>query len=329
MGRDISLIKEILIFLVRLVGRVLFILFSGILAFLFVGCLYLIKDIESRIGFYFRINASQVITLAISIPSVIFTFENFRRNRYSDKTNFRIVQNLWDPDYPRFSLINESTRKLNVIPPHFYIMAIPSKIYWHFNKSNENVSFLTLSPFSYQVIYKQTHALKTTGEIETSYLPKNFYVKEGSRNSINSGIIYKDKSISVRVITLPMILLITKLRYKYLDKAKRYSYNFLSTPIVKRSINYNFVNDVMSYIHDNADLEIKPNSGESIYSTANKSIVNHWNYAVLHSKNKNALFEFIGGKAGGYNFILKQLNQMISPQDPMEKFIYENYKDKL
>ena len=125
-----------------------------------------------------------IVPIIISLFGLYYTYRVDQRTKYDEKPSFNIVQNLWNPSEPSFTFVNESTKKLAQPPYHSYLLMIPSKIYW---KANKKVySNLILSPISYQVITKQTDSFKTTGDIETSYLPKEFFAKNGMSEIIES-----------------------------------------------------------------------------------------------------------------------------------------------
>lgn len=271
-----------------------------------------------------------IIPIIISLVSVYYVSRNYKRNKYSDRASFHIIQNLWDPDKPRFSLTNESTKKLRTIPSHTYIMLIPSKIHFRIESQGEMYGFyfLVLSPFSYQVIYKQTDYLQTIGALETSYLPSNFYTKKGSRNNIFGKILkknHKDHSY-MQVETLPMILIATKLDYQYLNSSKINTTRFITTPIQKIPLSEFDLKNIFEYVHDNANLEIRPKKGESIYKTANNSITNLCLHN-MHSDSYNSA-TFLGIKKGRhYGKVLKALSNVITPIDPMTRFSNDKYRD--
>ena len=82
------------------------------------------------------------------------------------------------------------------------------------------------------------------------------------------------------------------------------------------NISQNALDDVIDYIHDNTDMEIKTKSNESVCKLANKNVVNK-----CESLNKNNINQtkgyYIGAKKGGYDNILKRLRPYVIPHDPM------------
>ena len=123
-----------------------------------------------------------IISLLVACISLIYTKRVDDRVKYDQTPSFNIIQNLWNPDNPSFTLINESTKKLAQIPYHTYFTMIPTKIL--FSTKKDTYSILVLLPISYQNIQKQVNTFKTTGELETSYLPSNFFGKLGTRDTV-------------------------------------------------------------------------------------------------------------------------------------------------
>lgn len=276
-----------------------------------------------------KLSINFVVPTIISLFSVYYVSRNHKRDKYNDATSFHIVQNLWDPNDPRFSLTNESTKKLKTIPGHYYVMLIPSKVHFRIIKDDKTFGFyfLVLSPFSYQTIIKQTDFLQTTGAIEISYLPSNFYTKKGVRDNIYGKVLKPsdDRDMALQVETLPMILVATKLSYEYLNNDSVHISRFITTPVSKIPLSeYELIN-IFQYVHDNADLEIKPNGNESIYETANKNITERCYKNITNDKMNSA--SFLGIKQGRhYGRVLKALSNVITPVDSMEKFENEKYR---
>ena len=54
-----------------------------------------------------------VISLFVSIFSI---YNTYQRNNYFDRTNFNIIQNLWQEN-PTYTLYNESQKPLSYPPP--------------------------------------------------------------------------------------------------------------------------------------------------------------------------------------------------------------------
>lgn len=193
---------------------------------------------------------------------------------------------------------------------------IPSKIYWKVDK--KVYSNLILSPISYQVITKQTDSFKTIGDIETSYLPMEFFAKKGSRDIIESKEVSLNGSRKAKVITYPMLVIYCKGSYRYSGERRLHSINFLSTPIDKINISSKDSKNLNSYIRDNSNLEIKVIKNQSIYQTANNNVSERFNNLVKNGVRSNKDGYFIGGKKGGYGYVLKKINYLISPHDPID-----------
>ena len=64
-------------------------------------------------------------------------------------------------------------------------------------------------------------------------------------------------------------------------------------------------------------MEIRLKKNESVYLTANQLVEKKLKNLKTHKAAKNSDAYFIGGKKGGYGFILKKINNMKSPVDPL------------
>lgn len=84
-----------------------------------------------------------IISLLIACASLIYTKRVDDRVKYDQTPSFNIIQNLWNPDNPSFTLINESTKKLAQIPYHTYFTMIPTKIL--FSAKKDTYSILVFS----------------------------------------------------------------------------------------------------------------------------------------------------------------------------------------
>ncbi|MDM8277946.1 hypothetical protein QUW37_01770, partial [Ligilactobacillus aviarius] len=147
-----------------------------------------------------------VCSLLVAIISALISFSAFNREKYSDSASFSVVENLWNSKEPSFALINESTKKLAQLPDHTYLMLIPSKILWYSN--GKVMSNLVLSPVSYQTILDQKDYYQTTGKLEKSVLPKQFFAKKGMRDNVRSEkFTLPNSDIKCQVITYPMLLI--------------------------------------------------------------------------------------------------------------------------
>lgn len=255
-----------------------------------------------------------LLSLVVAIISAWISFSAFSREKYSDSASFSVVENLWDSKEPSFALINESTKKLSQLPYHTYLMLIPSKILWH--SKDGTVSSLILSPVSYQTILDQKDYYQTTGKLEKSILPKQFFAKKGTRDIVKSKkFALPDSDIKCQIITYPMLLIITPINYKYIGDKNFKHIILASTSIDKKEISPTVLKNLKNYIKDNSDLEVKVNGNESVYQTANNQVLNKFK-GMVNEKDKD--LRFIGGKKGGYNNVLKYFNELITPHDPME-----------
>ena len=257
-----------------------------------------------------------IVPIIISLFGLYYTHRVDQRTKYDEKPSFNIVQNLWNSSEPSFTFVNESTKKLAQPPYHTYLLMIPSKIYW--KADNKVYSNLILSPISYQVITKQTDSFKATGDIETSYLPKEFFAKKGSRDIIESKEVSLNNSLKAKVATYPMLVIYCKGSYRYSGEKRLHSINFLSTPIDKINLSSKDSKNLNSYIRDNSNLELKVIKNQSIYQTANDNISKKFNKLVKNGAKSDKDGYFIGGKKGGYGYVLKKINYLISPHDPID-----------
>lgn len=256
-----------------------------------------------------------IISLLVACISLIYTKRVDDRVKYDQTPSFNIIQNLWNPDNPSFTLINESTKKLAQIPYHTYFTMIPTKIL--FSTKKDTYSILVLLPISYQNIQKQVNTFKTTGELETSYLPSNFFGKLGTRDTVIGKSMKLTNNLSAQVITYPMLVIYCEGKYRFSGDKDFKEIRFLSTPLDKIDVNKSFSKNLKDYIKDNANMEIRLKKNESVYLTANQLVEKKLKNLKTHKAAKNSDAYFIGGKKGGYGFILKKINNMISPVDPL------------
>lgn len=260
-----------------------------------------------------------IISLLVACASLIYTKRVDDRVRYDQTPSFNIIQNLWNPDHPSFTLVNESTKKLAQIPHHTYFTMIPTKVLYTMQvaKKKETYSTLVLLPVSYQNILKQVNTFKTTGELETSYLPSNFFGKLGARDTVIGKSLKLTKNLSARVITYPMLIIYCEGKYRFSGDNNFKEIRFLSTPLDKIDVDKFSSKNLKNYIKDNVNMEIQPKKGESVYLTANQLVEKKLEKLITHKVHKNSDAYFIGGKKGGYGLILKKINKMISPIDPL------------
>lgn len=247
--------------------------------------------------------------------------KNFEINQKDREPNLKINQNLWTKK-PRFELINESNSKLDKTPSPTYFMFIPSKLYYFDNDNNVTFSTLILSPFSYDLIQEQIVGNQTKDSIITSYLPQNFFAKKGSRDIVKGKIYKISENLSVTVHTLPFIVIISPIDYIY--NSKEHQIILLSTPLENQEITTEDLKNIKDYTRDNfQNLEVKIDGDKNIYETAQIN-VEHQLAPLIENKDTDNIentAKILGGSEDGkgYGFILKKVNQMISPLDPMEK----------
>ncbi|MCT0162922.1 hypothetical protein [Lactiplantibacillus pentosus] len=253
------------------------------------------------------------VSLLISVASPLLSYLSYRRAVYDDYPSFNIVQNLWSKS-PNYILYNESKKKLAEPPHPTYVMVIPSKV---LSIDGDNVeSVVVLSPVSYENVTEQTSSGKSIGSIETSTLPINFFAKKGERNMVISENIPVD-DFKMKVITYPMLVIFSRIDYRFWGSSKILSNFIVTTPVGKYEISPNDYDSVFDYITDNADLEAKIKGDESIYESANKIVTSHVKKLFDSSEeHSDKDLYFMGGKEGGYGFILKKL-QGILPVDPL------------
>lgn len=255
-----------------------------------------------------------ILPIIISIIALIFSGYSYYNLKIENRPNIKLVQNLWN-NTPSFSLLNEGTAKLDQVPYPTYLMYIPSKVYW--NVGDETYSNLVLSPVSYDAIEEQTNGNEgTKSTISKSILPKVFKSKFGQKDTINSKTIKLDQKVRLKVETLPFLMIISPVEYKYRGKIK--TKILLNTPNLSKDITEEDYTNIKEYTKDNRDLEVNykkaEKKGESVYLTSNKKVEEK----LMNFDNEEDL-KFFGGKDGGYGSILKKLNEEISPVDPLEK----------
>lgn len=263
-----------------------------------------------------------IIALIISVASPLLAHLNYKRLIYNDLPSFNIVQNLWS-NKPSYSLVNESSKKLFQPPHPTYFMTIPSKVYWISNDST--VSNLVLTPISYTNVTEQLDTGTSIGEIERSELPINFYGKKGERDLVQSSEIQLNNDLSMKVVTFPFLAIASQINYRYWGEKKDEVEYFITTPTGKTDITSSDIENLKDYLKDNYTLEVHPLGKESIYQTVNNSVFNKCmtlkNSDVPSSLKDDEEIYFLGGKPGGYGFVLKKFNGIISnnSMDPMEK----------
>lgn len=260
-------------------------------------------------------NIIPIIALVVSVIGLYYTYSVDKRTRYDQTPSFNIVQNLWNPTQPSFTLVNESTKKLAQPPYHTYLMLIPNKLMFQDKKTNTACSILVLTPVSYQAIIEQKDSFKTVGDIETSILPKSFYGKKGERDIISSPVSEKLRGLDVKVITYPMLVIYCEGHYRYSGEDQWHTIRFLSTPIDKIDITKKDSDYLKQYIDDNSNLEIKPVKDKSVYIKANQLVRRKFNALPKEKGDKKG--SFMGATEGGYGYILKKINPLITPKDPI------------
>lgn len=253
-----------------------------------------------------------VVAVGASGYSVWLARKNEERLAYDASTNFNIIQNLWSTE-PSFALWNESTRKLDQPPSPTYLMAIPVKVYWT-TETGESSS-LALLPVSYEVITEQVKNGETIGEIEKSMLPGSFFAKEGARDLIIGESVELEEGLSARVETLPFLLIVAEIDYSLVGEGEAETVRIVTTPLLRETWSSAQVEYLKRYFRDNAKYEIKPpaeESGESVYQVAHEVI-----QAQFEGGGSGMDPLLFGGAEDGYGFILKDLNELISPSDPL------------
>lgn len=241
--------------------------------------------------------------------------ENKDQKVESDKNNpkINIIQNLWTKS-PFYALVNDSETTLDYIPNPSYFMFIPSKVYFQF-ENGECQSILTLSPISYNVIEEQLVTGSTKNVIVKSILPSNFTAKKGERDIISS-VLGREKNFQVFVSTYPFLVIISEVEYSY--KKNIYKDILLSTPLQTVKIDEEMFSQIQEYLFDNYKHEVfLPVDSTSIYEKAQEQVISAYKEMAVNQT-------FFGGKEGGYGFVLKKINRLITPVDPMK-----NLKNKI
>lgn len=258
----------------------------------------------------------KILPLIISIISLMISLKTHLAKTREGKPSFSIVQNLWT-NSPYYELINEADSKLDSIPSPSYFMFIPSKVYFQFDDGN-CVSILTLSPVSYDVIMEQIVSGSTKKCIVKSRLPANFSAKKGERDVIHDSV-KLEKDFQIGVETYPFLVIISEVKYTY--KNKRRKDILVSTPLETIKIDEKTLIHIREYLHDNYHHEVRvPDDSSNIYIKTNKQV-------ICACKNLKENATFLGGKEGGYGYVLKKLNRLITPTDPMQKYYQKEIKN--
>jgi len=265
-----------------------------------------------------------IITLIISLASPIISYVLYQRTVYDDEPSFNVIQNLWS-SHPNYTLFNESKKKLSQPPHPTYIMVIPSKVIMQARGQTGAVSNLVLSPVSYTNTLSQVDTGQSIDKIETSTLPPEFFARKGVRDLVQSKVYTsndKSKSIFYKVTTFPMLMIFTKVDYSYWGSNNQHTEYFVSTPVGKYPITSTDYKNIIQYITDNADLETPLKKDTSIYKTINESVLKKAKYVFSPEKGQGKRSDkdllFLGGKAGGYGHVLKEMSGIL-PTDPITK----------
>ncbi|MDM8214398.1 hypothetical protein QUW13_11070 [Enterococcus hirae] len=263
----------------------------------------------------------KIIPIIISSIALAISFSSYQSLKKEKEPDLKIIQNLWTSK-PRYELINESSSKLDETPSPSYIMLVPSKLYYHFG-NGETASNLILTPIPYSIVEEQIVGNQTKESIVTTYLPKNFYGKKGIKDIISGDIIYEDEdSLKLSVATYPFMVIVSDVDYKYNNKDKNKI--ILSTPLANKELEREQYNNIMEYISDNADyLKLDIDKEKSIYETVQNKVESQI-YTMMEknnsSKKDQKLIQIIGGKEDGYGNVLKDINSLITPLDPIEEY---------
>ncbi|GLJ04017.1 hypothetical protein [Bacillus sp. YKCMOAS1] len=238
----------------------------------------------------------------------------FKQTKREQSPDLKIIQNLWTKN-PRFELINEASSKLDNTPSPSYLMFIPSKLYYFDEGGTVRNSSLILSIVPYDEVTEQIVGNQTKDSIITSYLPQNFFGRKGENDMIRGKVIELE-NFKLRLDTFPFLVIISKVNYKY--NKDDFENVILSTPLINERINSKDFESVIDYIKDNHKyLTVKAKRNNSIYRTANSSLQDHIDNIFINNTNDPELLGILGGKAGGYSHILKKINKLITPQDPL------------
>lgn len=275
--------------------------------------IFIIPTIISLVAIFQAGSSNRLAEKANAIANL-----SVERTEYDDIPSFDILHNIWS-DTPSYTLYNESSKKLAYAPHPSYLMFIPSKLYWINSDTGELDSNLILSPVSYQHVTQQLREPTSIGKIETSYLPKSFFGKKGERDIIyNENLEFfkeaKDIGLDTRLATYPFMVIVSKIEYQYFDDEEIHKDYIVSTPLGKHDITEEDYLNLINYIKDNAFLEITgiPDN-QSVYQIANNEVTDHLNSLKVDKEKLSML----GGVEGGYGFVLKTINQLITPEDPI------------
>ncbi|AOP52253.1 hypothetical protein BLSMQ_0539 [Brevibacterium aurantiacum] len=213
-------------------------------------------------------------------------------------------------------MYNESTKKLDQPPSPTYLMAIPSKVYWLAEGADSaDFSTLVLLPISYDVILEQVKTGETVGVVEESRLPASFFAKLGARDIASSDEIELDDDLRLMVETLPFVLIVATIEYSLVGSDETIADQIITTPLGRYQWAEDRVTKLKEYFRDNAKFEVPlpdTDSDQSVYDVAHEIVVQE----AKNLRNKNA--SLFGGVKDGYDNILKELNPIVTPRDPLE-----------
>lgn len=279
-----------------------------------------VETLKQKSKFWIEVVAIMLslIALGISVHSCENSDRSLGMAERESAPNIRIVQNLWAEE-PRFELINESNSKLDNMLRPSYLIFIPSKIYYVID-GKEELSSLILSPVSYEAIEEQIISNQTNESIVTSYLPDSFYAKSGNRDIIVGEYLHLTEEMDIHVSTLPFLVIFSDVNYEY--DGVSYRKIILSTPQGDIEITENDLNNIYDYVSETSKyLEVKVgDDDQSVYQNAHDNAEDVTEQIFVgESAVDSELLSVIGGTEGGYGYVLKKINDLISPTDPLSE----------
>lgn len=118
-----------------------------------------------------------------------------------------------------------------------------------------------------------------------------------------------EDGFQIYINTYPFLVIISEVYYSYFNKECKEI--LLSTPMQTIKIDDEILMHIIEYLRDNYKYEVTlPEDSSNIYEKANRQVTE----AFFNGGKDATLF---GGKEGEYGFVLKEINRLISPVDPM------------
>lgn len=112
-----------------------------------------------------------------------------------------------------------------------------------------------------------------------------------------------------------MLVIYCEGQYRYSGEDQWHNIRFLSTPIDKIDITEKDSEYLKQYIMDNSNMEVKADKNKSVYVKANQLVRRKIDNLPKEKGDKKG--SFMGATKEGYGYILKKINPLITPKDPI------------